>query len=269
MAGTSREEPGSGPRARARILVKTLADLLWPPVCAVCPRCLTLTDDPADPASHFCPECLEELEFMPAAGCPVCGRPFFHADDHLCGDCLAGRPVYQSARSALVYAGAAARSVVRLKYHGDKSQLKTLADLSGKRLTAPLLPGGDDPEPDIIAPMPISAGRLAERGFNQALELARTLYRPWKKMIDETALARPTDGDLHQAALGAEERRKAVRGCFKVPEPSKVRGARVLLFDDVLTTGATAGEAARVLLAAGAARVDVATIARTILQSWR
>ena len=249
--------------------VKTLADLLWPPVCAGCPRCLPLVDEPRLPEAHFCPECLDELEFMPEAGCPVCGRPFFQAEDHLCGDCLAGRPAYQSARSALVYAGAAARSIVRLKYHGERTQIKTLAALAGERLTSPLLPGEAGPEPDLIVPMPISAGRLSERGFNQASELARALYRPWRKLIDETALTRPADGDLHQAALSAEARRKAVRGCFKIPEPLKVKGARVLLFDDVLTTGATAGEAARVLLAAGAERVDVATIARTVLKSWR
>jgi len=206
---------------------------------------------------------------MPQAGCPVCGRPFFNREAHVCGDCLAAPPAYQSARSALVYAGAAARSIIRLKYYGEKTQIKTLSALAEQRLAAPFLSPGGEPEPDLIVPMPITARRLAERGFNQALELARSLYRPWRNLIDENVLTRPEDGDVHQAALSADDRRKAIRGCFKVPEPSKIRGAVVLLFDDVLTTGATAGEAARTLLAAGAARVEVVTVARTILSDWR
>lgn len=117
--------------------------------------------------------------------------------------------------------------------------------------------------------MPISAKRLAERGFNQAAELALSLHRPWRGLVDENILLRPRDGDRHQADLSLEERQKAVRGCFAVTNPSKIKKAQVVLFDDVLTTGATAGEAAKVLLAAGAADVQLMTIARTILRSWR
>lgn len=269
MADRAGPVDGPGFKRRALTLAGALADLLWPPVCAVCPRCLALAAAPDDPAAHFCPECLQELEFMPEAGCPVCGRPFFNSESHLCGDCLAGPPAYQSARAALIYSGAAAQSIVRLKYHGDKIQIKALTALAGRRLTAPLRADGPGPLPDLIAPVPISSRRRAERGFNQALELALSLYRPWRKLIDENALIRPADGDVHQAALSAEERRKAIRGCFKVPDAGRVKGARVLLFDDVLTTGATAGEAARTLLAAGAARVEVVTVARTILKGWR
>ncbi len=290
------EAPGTW-RTRAVRLFRSLGDLIWPPVCATCSRALPLVDDPLDPAGHFCPECLASVEFMPPAVCRICGRPFYQATEHVCGQCLATPPPYQTARSAVVYHGSVARSIARLKYAGDLSQVAVLAGLAGRVLGPPRIPGGVDVEPtgralnlfsddqfqpgrfsaepapvlgyDAIVPLPISGRRLVQRGFNQAAELARALYRPWRHLLDERLLSRPADGDLHQAALGGDQRRQAIRGCFHVPAPPAVKGLRLLLFDDVLTTGATAGEAAATLLSAGALRVDVVTIARTVLQSWR
>ncbi|MDR0882534.1 MAG: double zinc ribbon domain-containing protein [Candidatus Adiutrix sp.] len=243
-------------------------DLFWPPVCATCPRPLPLRDDQGDPAAHFCPECLATVARMPAAACPLCARPFYNTASHVCGDCLKNPPPY-AARSALIYQGAVAHSIARLKYKGDLSQVPTLAALAAPALVQPLAPS----EPiDAIIPLPLSPRRLAQRGFNQATELARTLYRPWRaKMarIDERLLARPADGDLHLAGLSGASRRQAIRGCFQAPAPSLIQGASLLLFDDVLTTGATAGEAARTLLEAGAGRVTLATVARAVMRGWQ
>ncbi|MDR1044312.1 MAG: ComF family protein [Candidatus Adiutrix sp.] len=269
-AGSVLERPPAAQRSRWAELLRSLGDLLWPPVCATCPRALPLAADERDPAAHFCPDCLAELEFMPESLCPLCGRPYFQAGPHLCGDCLRRPPAYDTARSALVYQGTAARSIALLKYHGDLSQIGALAELSSARLAPPEGPARADPDVyDFIVPMPISPGRLRRRGFNQAAELAKAIYRPWRKKLDEKLLIRPGDGLVHQAALSGAERRRAVRGCFKIPEPSRVKGAAILLFDDVLTTGATAEEAARTLLTAGARRVDLHSTARTVLQDWR
>lgn len=250
---------------------RTALDLLLPPVCTLCCRSLPLAPIPGEPDDFFCPDCLQAIEPMPPARCPACARPLFNSEEsHLCGDCLAARPPYRRARAALVYQGGAARSIALLKYGGDLPQLPALAALAGPALASARPPLEDGPEAyDLIVPMPVSDRRLAERGFNQAAELARFIYRPWLKRIEERALVRVRDGDGHQAALSGPERRRAIRRCFEVRASDLVRGSRVLLFDDVLTTGATAGEAAATLLAAGAELVDLAVVARTVLDSWR
>jgi ComF family protein len=238
---------------------EALADLWWPPVCAVCPRALPLPPAGAGWRGCFCPACRETVELLPAAICPVCGRPFYHSAGHLCGDCLADPPPFQTARAAAVYQGAAAISIGRLKYHGDLTQTRALAGL------AAAIPEVSDW--DVIAPMPLSPRKLAVRGFNQALVLARAAFpgRP----LEPRLLSRPSEAELPQAALTRGQRQRAIRGSFHVPAPGLVRGARVLLFDDVVTTGATAAEAARTLLAAGAKTVHLAAVARTVLDSWR
>jgi ComF family protein len=193
------------------------------------------------------------------------------SEGHVCGDCLVDPPPYKRARSAAVYRGGVSRSIALLKYGGELHQVRALRALAEESLLAALPPGagpGSASNYDLILPLPISTRRLAERGFNQATELVRAIYRSWAGLIDELALVR-TGGEIHQAALSGSKRRQAIRGCFQVPEPGRVRGARILLFDDVLTTGATAGEAASTLLAAGARQVDLATIARAVLDSWR
>ncbi len=257
----------------------TVGDLLWPPVCATCSRLLPLVEaaSPAEagppPSAHFCPDCLAEVEMLPEAACPACARPLYNSPGaHLCGDCLAAPPPYHTARSAAVYQGPVGHSIALLKYHGQLHQVRALADLARPALDGLLSHGrleSDAAPPDAVVPLPLSPKRLMERGFNQASLLARALFRSRPEMIDEKLLIRTSDGRHHQAALSRDERRKAIRGCFAVPAPEAVKGARLILFDDVLTTGATAGEAARVLLEAGAARVDLATVARTVLSSWR
>ena len=264
-------------------MARAVGDTLWPPVCSVCPRSLPLNDDPLSPAGYFCAECLSEIEFMPPAVCPACARPLYDsARAHLCGDCLSRPPAFQAARSAAVYEGPVAYSISRLKYSGDLSQVAALTTLAQGVVRPPVgeahdshngLDLGENPDwgYDVIIPMPISVPRLRRRGFNQAAELARSLYRFRQALIDERLLQRKPENRNSPglAALTADERRRAIRGLFSVTAPLSIRGARVLLFDDVLTTGATAGEAAHEMMNAGAAGVELVTIARTVLKAWR
>jgi len=236
-----------------------LADLLWPPICAVCPRALPLAPTGAGWRAHFCPACLDTVEFLPAALCPVCGRPFYNSATHLCIDCLADPPPFRTARASAVYRGAVASSIGRLKYNGDMTQVRVLADL------AAALP--EPPAWDVLVPLPLSPRRLAARGFNQALVLARAAFPG--RILEPRLLSRPVEAELPQAVLTRRQRQRAIRGSFLVPAPDQIRDARILLFDDVVTTGATAAEAARTLLAAGAREVHLAAVARTVLDSWR
>ncbi len=243
----------------------TIADLIWPPVCAGCGAALTFRDAPS-PLAFYCPDCLATIEFMPRRSCPLCGRPYWAAQDHVCGDCLAAPPPYHSARSALVYGGEASHSILKLKYYGALNQAAALASLCRERLDLMEIS-----QADMLIPMPLTPGRLARRGFNQALELAAALYTPPAPPIRTDILDRIHDGNTRLAALSsARERRKAVRGCFRVGEAAReLQGAHILLFDDILTTGATAAEAARTLLRAGAARVDLRAVARAVPDEWR
>jgi len=198
------------------------------------------------------------VELLPEARCPVCGRPFYHSASHLCGDCQVDPPPFLTARAAAVYGGAVARSIGLLKYHGDLTQTRALASLAAARL--------DPADLDVIVPLPLTPRKLAARGFNQALVLARAAFpgRP----LEPGLLSRTLEAGLPQAALTRRERQRAIRGAFRVPAPGSVRGARVLLFDDVVTTGATAAEAARTLLAAGARTVHLAAVAMTVRDAW-
>ena len=208
-----------------RALLTALADLWWPPVCAVCPRALPLAAPSQGWRGHFCPPCQATVELPPPR---------------------------HWARAAALYQGAVARSIGLLKYKGDLTQIRPLAAL------AALIP--EPPEAcDVIVPMPLSPRRARARGFNQALVLARAAFpgRP----LEPRLLARPVEAELPQAALTRGERQKAIRGSFKAS--GLVRGLKVLLFDDVVTTGATAAEAARTLMAAGAGTVHLAALALT------
>lgn len=245
--------------------LQPLADLLWPPVCALCSSGLPLPHEGDGPARHFCCRCFATVEYLPETICAHCGRPFFNVPGHICGDCLARPPLYRRARSAVLYQGAAARSIARLKYYGDLTQVRVLADLARTRAEHMMR----EEDYDLIVPMPVSTGRLKERGFNQALELAWDLFAPWRGMIDAALLKRQGNERVHQAALSAASRSKAIKGCFGLEAGRDIGESRILLFDDVFTTGATAAEAAATLLRGGAASVDVFTVARTVLAQWR
>ena len=147
--------------------------------------------------------------------------------------------------------------IVQFKYRGAVD----LADALSLRL-ADALPTGAAAAVDLVLPMPLSRERLAERGYNQAWELARRVARRHRLKANALALQRPLHRDP-QAGLDRAERRRNLRGVFAVPQPRQVAGSHVALVDDVMTTGATLAEAAQALLDAGAASIQAWVLART------
>jgi ComF family protein len=139
-----------------------------------------------------------------------------------------------------------------------------LATLLARQLAAALRQRPQALEVDLVLPVPLSAARLKERGFNQSWELARRLGRSFGLTCDAGLLQRPVD-TAHQVDLSMEERDRNLRGAFMVTpgQRARVAGRRVAVVDDVMTTGATLREATRTLLRAGASSVDVWTVART------
>lgn len=150
--------------------------------------------------------------------------------------------------------------IIDLKFHG----LVELASPLAERLAGTVQDAGLAPSVDLVLPVPLSRQRLAERGFNQAWEIARRVAAALALPARHDLLLRPVDA-AHQAELPREQRARNLRGAFMAnpAHRAKLQGQRVALVDDVLTTGATAREATVALLRGGAAAVQVWTVART------
>lgn len=205
------------------------------------------------------PELWTKLQFLSDPVCARCGLPFEIAvgPDQVCAACIARPPRYDRARAALVYGDVSRELVLGLKYQGRRDGLGTLSGWMAA-VGRPLLD-----EADLIVPVPLHYLRLVRRGFNQSGWLAAALSRSSGVRLSVDALVR-TRATPIQGGLSADGRRRNVQGAFRVRGSRKrlVRGKRILLVDDVLTTGATAEACALALKRAGAICVDVVTLAR-------
>ncbi|MDO8419676.1 MAG: ComF family protein [Rubrivivax sp.] len=209
-------------------------------------------------ADHaLCGDCVSRF----AVAVPRCGRCGLRLGSAApaCGACLHDAPPFEHTVCAVDYAFPWDALISAFKFH-DRPELATvLAD----RLLAAVGASGA-PLPQWIVPVPLAPARLAERGYNQAWELARRVARALRVATDARLLWRPADS-AHQSELGRAERQRNLRSAF-LADPRRrgeLRGTRVALVDDVMTTGATAREAASALLRGGAAAVDVWVVART------
>ncbi len=198
--------------------------------------------------------CARHADNGPRCGC--CARRLGAAAAR-CGDCLREPPPFGHTFCVADYGFPWDRLIADFKFHGRAELASTLARLLAAATQAA-------PRPDLLLPVPLSPRRLAERGYNQAWELARRVGRRHRVPAHAGLLLRPLES-LHQADLSRAQRLSNLRAAFVVAPHGRdaLQGRRVALVDDVLTTGATAREAARTLLQAGAAAVDVWVLART------
>lgn len=210
-------------------------------------RCLVCRERGAD--GDLCAPCRDALA-IPAAACPRCARPL-PAPAPACGRCLRKPPPWQAAHAAFAYTFPLDRLLPRFKFHGDLAAGRVLADLWRPRLPAE--------RPEALVPVPLHRARLRERGYDQALELARALAPAVGVPIRSDALWRPR-ATARQSEMTAGARRRNVAGAFAVRGPPLP--AHVALLDDVMTTGATLRACTQALHAAGVARVDVWVLAR-------
>lgn len=221
-----------------------------PAFCLVCRRPL-----PPGPLL-ICPTCWQELPWLPAAVCELCGAPFrgVVAPQARCQECLQQPPPFQQARAAVFYEGTGREAIHRLKYGRNFVYGRLLRELLRQTEAVRAVVQ----EAELLIPVPLHPQRLRQRGFNQALYLARAFS---EVPLARQALVRqrPT---RPQTELSPAERRRNVKGAFKVAQPEVIAGKKVALVDDVYTTGATVRECARTLIAAGAAQVAVITVAR-------
>ncbi|MFC7332703.1 ComF family protein [Rhodocista pekingensis] len=224
------------------------------------PRCLACGTDVEAPGT-LCPACWSRVTFIGPPLCACCGRPFDYAapDRSLCGACIAAPPRFDRCRSALVY-DEGSRGLVLAFKHADRTDVAEGFGAWLARAGAELLA-----DADLVAAVPLHRWRLFARRYNQAALLALAVARRCGLPACPDLLLRrrrtPSQGGLSRSG-----RARNVAGAFAVRATcrERVRGARIVLLDDVFTTGATVEECARVLKRAGAARVDVLTLARVV-----
>lgn len=235
-------------------MLKALADFVYPRICIGCGR-----GAGADEA-HLCWDCLAGLVPISDPYCDTCGDPVDGRIGHryTCSMCRNHAPGFDRARSAVRYSGAVCGALQRFKYNHDMSPLTDLG-----RLLDACIDAHYRSEPlDAVAYVPLYPSRERARSYNQSRLLARAVARTRGiPLVSRKCLRRVRETGT-QTGLNARERRANVRKAFAVGDRGWIEGRRLLLIDDVMTTGATVSECARALKAAGAVRVHVASVAR-------
>src|SRR4051812_45388571 len=225
-------------------MIAAIPGVLFPDRCGACD---VVCDGP------FCSVCAETLVATPP-GCPLCGEPGDEAMLPLrrprrCQPCRDRAPPFVSARAPYLHGGALCEAIHRLKYDGAEWLARPLGTL---------FDGCEPPRSDVVTHVPLHPARLRTRGYDQAAllasELARRLELPMRSLLERVRPTRP------QVGLNRAKRDSNVAGAFRATR--RAANLRICLVDDVMTTGATAASATRALLAAGAIRIEVRTLAR-------
>ena len=239
-------------RRGSAAITGSLGRLLFPPVCPGCQAAVT-------GSGTVCCACWPKLRFIERPYCEVLGLPFAYdlGKGFLSAEAIAEPPPFGRLRAAVLYEDLAARLVSSLKY-ADRTDLVPLMAGWMSRAGAELIA-----DAEVVVPVPLHPGRLWRRRFNQSAEIARLVARSAKLSFSPLSLKR-VKATRSQVGLGPAQRRANVRGAFQVVETRRdeLDGRRVLLVDDVYTTGATVASATRALKRAGARDVDVLTFAR-------
>ncbi|MDY6903237.1 MAG: ComF family protein [Thermodesulfobacteriota bacterium] len=259
-------------------VIKSMTDAIYPPGCFVCGEpyddahknaCSRPPPDVPDREMHpyLCSGCAAAFTPIQSPMCTVCGRMFASADaeDHVCGDCTGTPKRFNSARAVGLYTDSLMALIHQLKYNGRTGLARSL----GALLYKGFFRWYDPRNIDMIVPVPLHGRKFRQRGFNQSY----LLIRQWGRSVDISDSGIDTGRIIRnvivrqrntrsQTTLSRKERQENVRGAFQLTDPAMVKDKRILVIDDVYTTGATVNECARTLMAGGAARVDVLTLAR-------
>ncbi|MGH8750725.1 MAG: double zinc ribbon domain-containing protein [Burkholderiales bacterium] len=200
---------------------------------------------------NLCPACLEHLPYRKAPCCKVCAVPLSQGE--ICGSCLSTPPAFDRTYAAFSYGFPVDALIQSLKYQGNFALIPVLARALSQLVS-------NAPRTDYLIPVPLSAARLRERGFNQALEIAKLVARANHVPLSAHGCSRVLDTGP-QTALAWKERAKNIRGAFVCE--MDLRGKKVALLDDVMTTGATLNELAKTVRKQGAAEISAWVVART------
>lgn len=221
--------------------------VLYPATCVLC-------GGSGDGNRDLCKDCLQDLP-EPGTVCYRCAEPLPAAPpDSLCGRCLNQPPAFDRVIALCEYAPPLDHLIHQLKFSGRLHLARLLGELLAERARRVV-------RPDCILPMPLHATRLRQRGFNQAMELARPVARTLAAPLDTKTCIR-IRATPAQSKLSRTGRQSNVKGAFAVQGP--VQTPHIAIVDDVMTTGSTAGELARALKSGGAQKITVIVVARAL-----
>ncbi len=233
--------------------INRFVDFLFPPACPIC-------DTPVSIHGELCAECWTAIDWIVRPYCVKCGYPFPADLDlggmPLCPICASGKSELDWIRSACVYDAASRSAMLPFKHGGrikyarfmSRAMIWALRDI--------------DVEVDVVMPVPLATRRLFHRGYNQATLLARPIAHALGVKMDVDSVRRKYRPDMGHK--NARQRLENIHGVFSAVKPDKIRGRKILLVDDVMTTGATFSELRHVLMRAGAAAVYGVTFCRVV-----
>lgn len=227
-------------------LISGFLNTLYPSRCPLC-------GSAPDVFSHspICSSCWSKIKRYTGPSCRICAMPFSSECSKVCGQCLKKAPPFSMVKNYGLYEGVLAEAINQLKFHGVKRLSKPLGRL---------LQSLDLPEMDGMVSVPLTIKRLRERGFNQSLLMARVISKRIRVPLLMDILLKKKETPP-QIGLSANERLLNLKNAFEVKED--IKGLRLLLVDDVMTTGATVTECSKQLMKAGAKEVSVLTLARS------
>jgi ComF family protein len=242
-----------------RNALDALAAVLFPAPCRICGTILLNAS-----RIPVCEACLGSITLIAEPMCQCCGRPFVsavaaEAIQPLCRPCRVQTYAFDRARSLAIYNDALSGAIMLMKYE----QVTRLGDWFGARLAELVEEAGEKFQADTVVPVPLHSDRRRERGYNQAELLARPLARRLRLKVRASLLIR-TKPRPPQLVLSRSEHWKSVRGAYATRPGVRVDNLRILLVDDVLTTGATLDACSRALKKAGAAEVIGLTVGRVV-----
>ena len=230
-----------------------ILEFLFPPACPLC-------GTPVSTHGELCAECWTAINWIENPKCVKCGYPFPADLDlggtPLCPVCAAGKSELDWIRSACVYDDASRGAMLPFK-HGGRIQYARFMSRAMMWAMRDI-----EIDADTIMPVPLARRRLFKRGYNQATLLARPIARATRIKIDHDSVRRKYRDDMGHKT--ARERAENIHGVFYVVHPDKIRGKKILLVDDVMTSGATFSELRRVLIRAGATAVYGVTFCRVV-----
>ena len=230
-----------------RDVISGVCDLIYPPVCLGCGQAGN---------EYLCAKCIEKIDVIKLPFCRKCGSP---CESSICFECKTREYVFECACGAGIFEGVLREAIHAFKYKNHIMLADPFAEIMARCLPNTHLAA----KVDLVMPIPIHSSRKLERGFDQAVELTRRFCRLVSLPAEYDVLYKHKK-TRHQVELSLELRAINLAGAFRVRNAEKIRGKRILLIDDVFTTGATLNEAARTLLDAGAKSVRGYMLARSI-----
>ena len=239
-------------------LARGLSDVVFPPVCVNCRGLVESAGETADGFRHLCGRCVAQLEFVCPPHCTTCGHPFYGVveGERMCPHCGGLDPAFREGRTAVLFKGPARALVIELKYHRGLHVLEDMAEIF-RRAPHVLALARDA----ALVPVPLHPRKARERGYNQALLLARALALVAGGTTTVHELLRRTEDTATQTAFDRRTRMANLKNAFALGRGAALNPEQhYILVDDVFTTGSTLNSCARTLRRAGALKLDVITL---------